>query len=210
MNAITRKIIDHKLPSVFTGDALKRLEPDDPTRRSLLADALHSGDLIRIYHDIYTLGDDHREDVVNDYLLANLIKPGSYLSLEMALRNVNWIPEHVFAHTSVTSGAPCEIRTEFGRFEYTYLPQKNYFAGVRQVHYGDETHWQAKPLKALADYVYRMGYDWDTLEPLTESLRIEEDDLATLTAADFDEVQGNYGVHNVEHFLTGIRKELAV
>jgi hypothetical protein len=34
------------------------------------------------------------------------------------------------------------------------------------------------------------------------------DDLGTLTAADFDEIQGNYESAHVENFLAGIRKEL--
>jgi hypothetical protein len=41
-------------------------------------------------------------------------------------------------------------------------------------------------------------------------LRLEMDDLETLTGADFDEIQGNYEASNVKNFLTGIRKELGV
>jgi hypothetical protein len=34
-------------------------------------------------------------------------------------------------------------------------------------------------------------YDWITLDPLVNSLRIEMDDLETLTTDDFDELDGN-------------------
>jgi hypothetical protein len=83
-------------------------------------------------------------------------------------------------------------------------------AGVHHVEIGAEPHLQAKPLKALADLIFKFNYRWTTIDPLLESLRIEAEDLETLTAADFDEIQGNYEAANVEDFLAGIRKGLGL
>jgi hypothetical protein len=103
-----------------------------------------------------------------------------------------------------------EIRTEFARFSYTAIRQKDLFCGTELIELAEYSFREAKPLKALADYVYNIGYEWTTTHPLTKSLRIDIENLETLTAEDFDELQGNYGVPIVENFLEGIRKELRV
>jgi hypothetical protein len=83
-------------------------------------------------------------------------------------------------------------------------------ASVRKVNSGNNIYYQAKPLKALADYIYVLKYNWRTLEPVIDSLRIERERIETLTSKDFNEIQGNYNSSNVERFLEGIRKELRV
>ena len=66
----------------------------------------------------------------------------------------------------------------------------------------------AKPLKAMADYVASRGLDWDGVEPLEESLRIDVDNLETLESKDFDELDGVYKSARARKFLAGLRKEL--
>jgi predicted esterase YcpF (UPF0227 family) len=103
------------------------------------------------------------------------------------------------------------IKTYTGYFVYDNLRQKNMYAGVEKITFLDgHTHLQAKPLKALADYIGKNNLDETTVDWLTDSMRIEQDDIATLTAADFDELQSNYGLPNVENFLSGIRNELGL
>ena len=50
--------------------------------------------------------------------------------------------------------------------------------------------------------------DWCGAEPLEESLRIERDSLDTLTAEDFNELEGVYKSRKARNFLDGLRKEL--
>jgi hypothetical protein len=210
MNILTQRIIDHKLPDIFTSNDLKRIEPENARRYQLIRDAVATGDIIRIRRGFYTRGKTLRSEPLNECVLANKLNPASYISLELALSLNNWIPEHVFAITCATSRHSYNLNTTYGRFLFVRLPQKKLFAGVQWVYLGDEPHVQAKPLKALADIIYERGYHWTSLEPLFESLRIEPEDLETLTATDFDEIQGNYEVPHVENFLAGIRKELRV
>jgi hypothetical protein len=148
--------------------------------------------------------------LINTLLLANLLQAPSYISREMALSIDAWIPEAVYMYTSITSGPSRLIKTDRDWFSYLHIPQKNLMAGVHYVELGAEPHLQAKPLKALADLIFEYNYQWTTLEPLLESLRIEMDELETLTSANFDEIQGNYEAANVENFLAGIRKELCL
>ncbi|MDR0720953.1 MAG: hypothetical protein LBF78_15085, partial [Treponema sp.] len=102
------------------------------------------------------------------------------------------------------------IKTEFAWFSYRHIHQRELLAGVCKINSGNNIYFQAKPLKALADYIYVLKYNWSSLEPVIESLRIERERIETLTSNDFDELQGNYYNANVENFLKGIRKELGV
>jgi hypothetical protein len=210
MNRLTREILENNLPVVFTSEDVKYLEPDDNIRYCQMKWAMERGDVVRIRRGFYTLNKIFRKELLNLTSLAQKFNPDSYISLESALRNARWIPEHVTEIMSVTSRPSSLIKTEFTWFSYRKIPQEHIFAGVHRVSRGNYDYLEAKPLKALADYVYELKYNWDSLEPLVESLRIESDNLETLTGDDFDEIQGNYEVSNVENFLSGIRKELAV
>jgi hypothetical protein len=210
MNRLTHAILEQNLPTVFTIEDLKRLEPEDNTRYCQMRRAVALGDIVRIRRGFYTLNRIFRKELINGHLLAHQFIPDSYISFETALRDAGWIPEFVFEIASVSARQSCMIKTEFARFSYTRIPQKNLFTGVKKVTHDQEYYWEAKPLKALADYMYVFKQPWDSLDPLVKSLRIEIDDLETLTAGDFDELEGNYETPCVENFLSGIRKELHV
>jgi len=136
--------------------------------------------------------------------------PDSYVSMESVLSDISWIPEAVYCVTSVTRGNNRLIETKFGRYSYVNLPQKEIMAGVRIIDRSPYKYKTASPLKSLADIIYEREYNWTTLEPLYKSFRIEYDNLETLTKEDFDELHETYAVSNVENFLIGIRKELAL
>jgi hypothetical protein len=210
MNRITRKILEHNLPTVFTADDLRLLEREDNKRYCQMRWALARGDIVRIRRGVYALNKIFRKELINEHLLAGKFVPTSYISLETALMDAGWIPEFVYEIASVTSGQAKFIRTIFCNFSYVYIPQKNLLAGTEQMYDGEEYYREAKPLKALADYIYEKKLTWNSLDPLIKSLRIEIDELETLTAKDFNELEGNYESVNVEEFLKGIRKELQV
>jgi hypothetical protein len=210
MNRLTRKILENNLPSVFTADDLKRLEREDNKRHCQMKWALKCGDIVRIGRGVYTLNRIFRKGLINGHILANKFVSNSYISLETALRDAGWIPEFVYEIVSVTLGPTKFIKTFFTNFSYVCIPQKNLLAGTEQIYDGEEYYYEAKPLKALADYIYEKKLNWNSLDPLVKSLRIEIDDLETLTAEDFNELAGNYESVHVEGFLKGIRKELQV
>jgi len=208
LNKLTRTILENNLPAVFTGNDLRQLEPDDHIRHCQISRAVASGDIMRIRRGFYTLNKIFRKGVINEHLLANMLVPDSYISFETALWDAGWIPEFVFEIASVSMRRSFEIETPFAVFSYTRIRQKNMFSGTYTMGIGDHAVPEAKPLKALADYVYSFGYNWTDLKPLEYSLRIDIENLKTLTAGDFDEIQGNYDAANVENFLDGIRREL--
>jgi hypothetical protein len=210
MTRLTRLIIEQRLPAVFTSDDVRHLEPNDPVRYCQMSRAIACGDIIRIRRGFYTLNKIFRSASINEHIVANLFVPESYISFETALWDAGWIPEFVYEIASVSPKPSFEIKTSFAVFSYTRVPQKNMTAGTYTVTYGNGTALEAKPLKALTDYVYANNYDWNSVKPLRQSLRIDDDNLMSLTAKDFDELQGNYEVDRVKRFLEGIRKELRV
>jgi hypothetical protein len=210
MTEIAKEILEKDLPAIFTARNLEVLMPDSRARSSQMKRALLEGEIIRIWEDIYILGKPLRKKVINEHLLANIIEPESYVSFETALWDARWIPDFPFEIASVTLEKDLMIRAGFVRFSYTKIRQKDLFCGTEMIECTGYSFREAKPLKALADYVYNIGYEWTTTHPLTRSLRIDIENLETLTPEDFDELQGNYEVPIVENFLEGIRRELNV
>jgi hypothetical protein len=144
------------------------------------------------------------------HALARKFVPDSYISFETALWDAGWIPDFVFEIASVSIKPLNMIITDFARFSYANIEQKDIFSGIEKIIAGSDYYLEAKPLKALADYVCLANYDWNTIKPLTGSLRIDIENLESLTASDFDEIQENYDIPRVERFLSGIRKELCL
>ncbi len=69
----------------------------------------------------------------------------------------------------------------------------------------------ATPLRAIADSVYlRRDICWerDGLEYLTESLRIEEDDLHGIGWETFEEIMEGFRVNRVRKYLQELGREL--
>lgn len=212
MNRLTKSIIENLSNPVFSVHDLAVLEPSsDNIRHALVKRAVADGDLIIIRRGLYALSSLYRKVDINAFSVAQLIYGPSYISLESALSAHGWIPEGVRDIISVTCRLPKDFDTPLGHFSYIRGMQKMLYAGVRRVTNDAGMTWLiASPLKALADYVYSRRLDWTSIDPLINSLRIEEEQLAELVQGDFDELEGNYTSVRVRRFLEGIRKEVLV
>ncbi len=212
MNRLTKSIIENLPNPVFSVHDLAVLEPSsDNIRHALVKRAVADGDLIIIRRGLYALSSLYRKVDINAFSVAQLIYGPSYISLESALSAHGWIPEGVRDIISVTCRLPKDFDTPLGHFSYVRVTQKTLYAGVRRVTNDAGMTWLiASPLKALADYVYSRRLDWTSIDPLINSLRIEEEQLAELVQGDFDELEGNYTSVRVRRFLEGIRKEVLV
>jgi hypothetical protein len=163
----------------------------------------------RIHRGLYCLSDRYTQGRVNPLELAQLIHGPSYISLESALSEHGWIPEGVQAVTSVSLERSRVFDTPVGLFSFTRVPQQTFLAGVRRIPVDPGgAYYLATPLKALADLVYTRRVDWCSAAPLVESLRVEEESLAALTGALFDEVVSAYPPGRVTRFLAALRKDL--
>lgn len=206
MYNLTAQILKKDLPAVFEKGQIRNL-PSFPE----LKNALKSGEIIWLTGDFYTLNNHLRKSPIDVNPLSARIDPTSYVSTKSALRNNDWIPEHVYVCTCVSAKKTVDINCGIIAFYYVLVNQKNPFKGTEIVDYYGTPFRQAKPLKALADLVAAANLDWVGTDPLLNSMRIEEDSLETIRSADFDEIQGNYiGYPNVDLFLDSLRKELSL
>ena len=172
--------------------------------------ALKTGEVVQVRRGLYHLSREVYPKLVSTYVLANMIYGPSYVSFEAALSYYDWIPEAVRNIQCVTNVRPKVFETIHGNFSYVMVKQTPMMAGVTCRDDGHGSFLMASPLKALADLVACRGLDWTSCHPLIHSLRIEEEDLETLTGEDFDCLDGVYYSKRARTFLAGVRKDLKV
>ena len=210
MQAITEIVLQGKGERVFTREqAGCWVNANGARLDALLKRAVASGEVWRVRRGLYCLSTQYLKRPLNPLGLAQRIHGPSYISFESALSCHGWIPEAVHAITSTSLQRSREFSTPLGLFSFVRVPQLDFFGGVgRTSGDGVDSFFLATPLKALSDYVYVCRRDWDSAEPLVESLRIEEEALAGLTAEMFDEVTPLYRSARVHRFLAGLRKDM--
>jgi hypothetical protein len=177
---------------------------------ALLKRAVHAGEISRIRRGLFCLDRRFLAAPPNPLALAQLVHGPSYLSSETALSWHGWIPEAVHAIVSTCLGRSREFVSPLGTYVYQRVPQKSLMSGVQRIaenapHFA---YFVARPLKALADYVYIHHCDWRSADPLRGSLRIEDESLSSLSAGDFHELEGQYRSGRVSLFLQGLRGDL--
>ena len=210
MNHLTEKAFELSRTGIFTySDVLVWLGEGRKSVRGIVKRAIAAGEIIHIRRGLYCLAPKYRRQGISCNVIANIIYGPSYVSMESALSVHGWIPEAVHSVVSVSLGRAKSFETPMGYFDYVQIAQRPLMAAVERVR--DEssvTFLVAKPLKAIADYVAARGMDWRGVEPLEESLRIERDDLDSLSTDDFEELEGVYKSLRARRFLAGLRKEL--
>jgi predicted transcriptional regulator of viral defense system len=89
------------------------------------------------------------------FLIANTLYTPSYVSLETALSYHNFIPEIVYAHTSVTTRLPKQFHNEAGIYTYNQIKADAY-RGYQLLPIPNHRRKVkiATPEKALLDYLY--------------------------------------------------------
>lgn len=107
------------------------------------------GLLCRLKRGFYAL----RSRLPSKWGIANRLYKPSYVSLASALSYYGFIPESVYAVTSITAKSTREF--EAAGTAYTYRTVKSgAFGGYKGVELGEETVLLAEKEKALADYLY--------------------------------------------------------
>ena len=92
-------------------------------------------------------------DLSDLFFIANKIYTPSYISLESAFSYYGWIPEGVFAITSVTTLKTSTFNTPIGYFRYSTLKPELFF-GYEQQKVGHHPFKIADPEKAILDFLY--------------------------------------------------------
>lgn len=100
-------------------------------------------------------------------LLANKLLMPSYLSLEYVLQKNNLLTEAALTFTSVSLKTTRHYKNDLGSFVYHHINKRLYF-GFEQHLFGKNIIYEAKPAKALFDFLY------------LRLARLDPEDLSTL------------------------------
>ena len=216
MQRVTEEAILLSPPGgLFDMTAVRNFFPDssDGACKVLAHRAVREGEVIRLKPGLFLLHAKYRRSDPHPYVVAALLHSPSHISLETALSYHGLIPEAVYQTASVTAARSRVFHTSIGRFTFQRVPTVNPRAGVQAVKLGQNV-WAfiASALRAIADIVYlRRSVVWriDGMRFLTDSLRIEEEDLGRIEFTFCEEIQESMRSRRVREYLEGLRKELA-
>ena len=109
------------------------------------------GYLLRLKNGLYAFS--REKEKLRGENIAFLLCQPSYLSLESALAWYGFIPEIVYAYTSVTARITRNFDNAFGRFIYRHV-KSGLFWGYVEMKTDHGPYLMAEPEKALLDYFY--------------------------------------------------------
>jgi len=109
------------------------------------------GYLVRLKNGIYAFS--REKEKLRGEGIAFLLCQPSYLSLESALSWYGFIPEIVYAYTSVTARITRTFENDLGRFIYRHV-KNELFWGYVEMKTDHGPFLLAEPEKALLDYIY--------------------------------------------------------
>lgn len=212
MNTVIEYVYTRLPHDVFTDKDIAQLSPQSSgnSRYGLIKRALKRGEIIRIRRGLYCLAQKYQRRPLNHFSIAQLIYGPSYISLESALSYHGWIPEGVFTTASVSMPRSRAYKTMIGNFVYMRVAQERFYEMVEYIDEGGSPFFVATPLKALCDYIYVYKKPWVSVEPLKQSLRVDDEMFGQIKKDDLDMLYVNYRNHRVKEFLSGVRKDLGV
>ena len=142
-----------KQPFFETGLLLAgEVDPTDVRRQ--LSRWTRSGRVLQLRRGLYTLSAPYQQITPHPFLVANVLLPGSYVSLQSALAYYGLIPEYVAQTLSVSTLRPSRWRNPLGEFRFQHLAP-HFFFGYQQVTFASgQEAFVAFPEKALLDLVH--------------------------------------------------------
>jgi hypothetical protein len=215
MQTVTELVFRLSPPGgIFDETVIRNLLADrsEPARKVLVHRAVAAGEIIRLKPGLFLLAPEFRKTHPHPFIIAAILHSPSHVSLESALAHHGLIPEAVFQVSSVTSSRSRTFKTLVGVFSFVRVPATNPRAGVQALKV-DGRSWAfvATPLRAVADLIYtRKDVSWakDGLAFLTESMRIERDDLEGISFESLDEVCESLRSRRTTDYLRGLYREL--
>ena len=128
------------------------VDPADVRRQ--LVRWTRAGRILQLRRGLYALAPPFRKNVPHPFLVANRLRPGSYVSLQSALAHHGMIPEGVPLTTSVTGGRPAALRTPLGHFDFRHI-RAHWLRGYEPIDLGGgQVALVATAEKALLDLVH--------------------------------------------------------
>ena len=179
MKTLTQAVIDAGLGAKVLHDTqlANLLEGSAQRRYNLVNRALKAGELVRLKRGCYVLHPTMTGTKVHGFVVAQHLRPGSFLSFETALAWHGWIPEAVRLIASVVPG---RRKAEYsvplwGDFRFVPLAQNPGFGlvGVGRMELTGGIALVADPLRALLDLMCWRKISPELLPNFLQGLRLE-------------------------------------
>jgi hypothetical protein len=216
MQTLTTLLLEQGLRNhILTDDQMARLiEGSAQRRHSLVNRAIKAGELQRIRRGLYLLPRRYRDYDCHPFALAQMLSPGSYISLETALHHHGWIPEAVYTTASIVPGAKSSDLEVAAMARFSFRPlafTPGYFLEL----VGRETVNQqaaliARPVRALMDLVCLRKEEWQGLAWFEKSLRIEAESLRAITGDQLRTLKLVYKHKRMQQYLVEMEKALGL
>lgn len=205
---MNKKILDilHKWPKpyVYGTDLCHILEDTTSySRYGIIKRAIHREELIPVRRDLYLLKN-IRGLTIDTFEIAPIIYGPSHVSFESALSYYGWIPEAVRTTTCATIKRNKIVTTPIGVFSYEHVPVESFSLGIDQHQQDGYTLFIANPVKALADIIYTRKRSWESLDDLTDDLRIEPENFRSMNKQIITDLIDNYPSTRVSTVLKGL------
>jgi len=214
MQTVTELVFRLSPPAgLFDETVIRNLLADrsEAARKVLAHRAVAAGEILRLKPGLFLLAPEFRKTHPHPFVIAAILHSPSHVSLESALAHHGLIPEAVFQVSSVTHSRSRTFKTPVGIFSFVRVPAANPKAGVQALKV-DGRSWAfvATPLRAIADLIYaRKDVSWanDGLAFLTESMRIEREDLEKMAWEGLNEVCESLRDRRTTDYLRGLNRE---
>ena len=139
---------------VFESTLLLAGDVDPNHVRRQLSRWVRAGRVYQLRRGLYALAPPFQKTRPHPFLVANRLRPGSYVSLQSALAFYGMIPEHVARVTSVTAARPAHWRTPLGEYVFRHVKPDLLF-GYRLLEVTESQQaFVARPEKTLLDLVH--------------------------------------------------------
>jgi hypothetical protein len=186
----------------------------DARRYGQVNRALKARELLKPRRGLYVLNPVYRKQPLHPFVLAQQLLPGSYVSAESALGFHGWIPESVHTVLSMTHGGKSVTyeHAQLGKFEFRRMTTNTgyFLQSVARHELQQQAALIAEPLRALLDLVYLRKFEWQGLGFLTSGMRLDEQQLRTVTGSDISRLTDVYKGKREQAFLAELQKSLGL
>ncbi len=215
MQTVTEKVFELAPPGgVFNSTVVANLFPaaSAGARALLVHRATKAGEVLILKPGLYILSPIYRRSELHPFAVAGMLYGPSHVSFESALAYHGLIPEAVFQVSSVTLKRSQKFMTPIGVFDFKRVPLKEPRAGVEAIEISKGVWcFVATPLRAIADILYlRRNITWatDGMGFLTDSLRIEPEDLERITNTSFEKLIAAFSNQRIKTYLRGLYRSV--
>ena len=215
MQTLTETLINGGLGGRVFGDRqVARLLSGTAQRRyNLVNRAIHAGELVRLVRGRYILRPDVSGARPHAFVVAQAIRPGSFVSFQSALAWRDCIPESVRVHDSVVPGGrKAEFSVPlYGDFRFIPVSVRpgQGLAGVTRHTLAGGIAFIAAPVRALLDLLCLRRLPADDIEKFLCGLRLSNECLGQINPEEVSRFRDVYRYRRMQKLIDGLTRLVA-